>query len=48
LLLGDYLPELASADAMEKLIALPRLENDAGILGAFMMAQRAFSRTSNS
>ena len=48
LLLGDYLPELASADAMDTLIASPRLENDAGILGAFMMAQRAFSRTNNS
>jgi len=48
LLLGDYLPELASADAMDTLIASPRLENDSGILGAFMMAQRAFSRTNNS
>jgi fructokinase len=48
LLLGDYLPELASADAMDTLIASPRLENDSGILGAFMMAQRAFSRTHNS
>ena len=47
-LLGDYLPELASPDAMETLIASPRLENDAGILGAFMMAQRIFSRTNNS
>jgi len=48
LLLGDYLPELASADAMDTLIASPRLDNDSGILGAFMMAQRAFSRTNNS
>ena len=48
LLLGDYLPELASPDAMETLIGSPRLENDAGILGAFMLAQRAFSRISNS
>jgi fructokinase len=48
LLLGDYLPELASPDAMEALIASPRLENDAGILGAFMMAQRTFSRINNS
>ena len=48
LLLGDYLPELASPDAMDKLIASSRLENDSGILGAFMMAQRAFSRTHNS
>ena len=47
-LLGDYLPELASKDAMETLIASPRLENDAGILGAFMMAQRAFSRANTS
>ena len=47
-LLGDYLPELASPDAMETLIASPRLENDAGILGAFMMAQRAFSRANTS
>lgn len=48
LLLGDYLPELASPDTMKTLIASPRLENDAGILGAFMMAQRTFSRTNNS
>jgi fructokinase len=48
LLLGDYLSELASPDAMETLIASPRLENDAGILGAFIMAQRTFSRTNNS
>ena len=48
LLLGDYLPELASADVMDTLIASPRLENDSGILGAFMMAQRVFSRTNNS
>ena len=48
LLLGDYLPALASTDAMDTLIASPRLENDSGILGAFMMAQRAFSRTNNS
>ena len=48
LMLGDYLPELASADLIGKLITSPRLENDAGILGAFMMAQRAFSITSNS
>jgi len=48
LLLGDYLPELASAEAMDTLIASPRLENDSGILGAFMMAQRTFSRTHNS
>jgi fructokinase len=48
LLLGDYLPELASPDAMQTLITSPRLENDSGILGAFMMAQRAFSRTNNS
>jgi len=41
-LLGDYLPELASPDAMETLIASPRLKSDAGILGAFMMAQRKF------
>jgi fructokinase len=47
-LLGDYLPEFASPDAMETLIASPRLENDAGILGAFMMAQRAFSSTRTS
>ena len=47
-LLGDYLPELASKDAMETLIASPRLENDAGVLGAFMMAQRAFSRANTS
>lgn len=47
-LLGDYLPELASADVMEKLIKSPRLGNDAGILGAFMMAQRVFLRTDNS
>ena len=45
---GDYLPEFASPDAMETLIASPRLENDAGILGAFMMAQRAFSSTRTS
>ena len=48
LLLGGYLPELASAEVIETLIASPRLENDAGILGAFMLAQRAFSRSSNS
>ena len=48
LLLGDYLPELASPDAMQTLITSPRLENDSGILGAFMMAQRTFSRTHNS
>ena len=48
LLLGDYLPELASPDAMETLIVSPRLENDSGILGAFMIAQHTFSRTSNS
>lgn len=48
LLLGDYLPELASPDAMDTLIASPRLENDSGILGAFMMAQRTFSRTNKS
>ena len=48
LLLAGYLPELASLDAMETLIASPRLENDAGILGAFMMAQRTFSRINNS
>ena len=48
LLLGDYLPELASAGVMEKLIKSPRLENGAGILGAFMMAQRAFSGPTNS
>ncbi|MEC7569428.1 MAG: ROK family protein [Pseudomonadota bacterium] len=48
LLLGDYLPELASPDAMETLIISPRLENDSGILGAFMIAQYTFSRTSNS
>ena len=47
-LLGDYLPELASADSTEKLLRPPRLGNDSGILGAFMMAQRAFSRTNNS
>ena len=47
-LLGNYLPELASADVMAKLITSPRLGNDAGILGAFMMAQRTFSRTNNS
>ncbi|MEC7517320.1 MAG: ROK family protein [Pseudomonadota bacterium] len=47
LLLGDYLPELASPDAMETLIVSPRLENDSGILGAFMIAQHTFSRTSN-
>ena len=46
LLLGDYLPELASADVMETLITSPRLENDAGILGAYLIAQRAFQRTS--
>jgi fructokinase len=48
LLLGGYLPEHASASVFEKFITSPRLNNDAGILGAFMMAQRAFSRTSNS
>ena len=48
LLLGDYLPELASPDAMETLIVSPRLETDSGILGAFMIAQHTFSRTNNS
>ncbi|MED5356145.1 MAG: ROK family protein [Pseudomonadota bacterium] len=48
LLLGDYLPELASPDAIETLIVSPRLENDSGILGAFMIAQHTFSRTSTS
>jgi fructokinase len=47
-LLGDYLPEVASTDAMEKLITSPRLDNDAGILGAFMLAQRAFASTRTS
>ena len=44
MLRGDYLPELASPGVMENLIKSRRLENGAGILGAFMMAQRAFSR----
>ena len=48
LLLGRYLPELASASVMEKLITSPRLKNDAGILGAFLMAQCAFSTVNNS
>ena len=47
-LLGDYLPELACADSMAKLITPPRLGEDSGILGAFMLAQRAFSRANNS
>jgi fructokinase len=47
-LLGDYLPELACADSMAKLITPPRLGEDSGILGAFMLAQRAFSRVNNS
>ena len=48
LLLAGYLPELASPDTVQTLITSPRLENDSGILGAFMMAQRTFSRTNNS
>ena len=47
-LLGDYLPELACADSMAKLITPPRLGEDSGILGAFMLAQRAFSTANNS
>ena len=47
-LFGDYLPELACADSMAKLITPPRLGEDSGILGAFMLAQRAFSRVNNS
>ena len=47
-LLGDYLPESACADSMAKLITPPRLGEDSGILGAFMLAQRAFSRANNS
>ena len=47
-LLGDYLPEFACADSMAKLITPPRLGEDSGILGAFMLAQRAFSRANNS
>ena len=47
-LFGDYLPELACADSMAKLINPPRLGEDSGILGAFMLAQRAFSRVNNS
>jgi fructokinase len=47
-LLGDYLPELASADSIEKLIRPPRLGDDSGILGAFMLAELAFSRVNNS
>jgi fructokinase len=40
--LGDYLPELASTEAMQKRISAARLGSDAGILGAFMLAQHAF------
>lgn len=47
-LLGDYLPDLASLDRLEKLIAPPRLGGDAGILGAFILAQRAYSKAKNS
>jgi len=47
-LLGDYLPEFACADSMAKLITPRRLGEDSGILGAFMLAQRAFSRANNS
>ena len=47
-LLGDYLPELASADSIEKLIRPPRLGDDSGILGAFMLAELAFSRVNSS
>ena len=46
--LGAYLPELNTAEAMERLIATPRLGSDAGILGAFMLAQRAFLERDNS
>lgn len=46
--LGAYLPELTTAEAMERLIATPRLGSDAGILGAFMLAQRAFLERDNS
>lgn len=44
-LLGDYLPELATTTAMNRLIRPPRLDDDAGILGAFMLAQSAHSHT---
>ena len=46
-LLGDYLPELASAEAMEKHISPARLGSDAGILGAFMLAEHDFSALDN-
>lgn len=46
-LLGNYVPELVSANVMEELIRSPRLGNDAGVLGGFMLAQRGFSRAKN-
>ena len=46
--LGSYLPELESATAMKSLVTAARLGDDAGILGAFMLALDAHSRTSTS